>query len=239
VRRPARAPDWPHGFSRADVAAERALVAALESEPTLGELHAARTLWDVLPASVPLVVASSMPIRDLESSAGARQSTTIVHANRGANGIDGTISTALGVAQAAGGRAALLIGDVAFLHDLNALVAARTLGLSLTVLLVNNDGGGIFSFLEVAAHVEASSFETLWGTPHGVRFGPLVQALGARHQIAPTRTALQTLLAGSFRASGVEVIEVQTRRDENVAAHRRVFAAVGASLEGRPWRASS
>ena len=103
-----------------------------------------------LPADATLVVASSMPVRDVESFAPVRSDPPRVLSNRGANGIDGTVSTAYGVASVSDGPVVLLIGDVALLHDAGGLLAGRRLGLDLDIVLINNDGGGIFEFLPVA-----------------------------------------------------------------------------------------
>ena len=231
--------DWLGDFQRADACARQAMTAALDAEPALGELHAARALFDALPEDVPLWVASSMPIRDLESAAASKPFLARVLASRGANGIDGTVASALGAAAVSGGRAALLTGDVALLHDLTSLLTAKRLGLSLTVVLVNNDGGGIFSFLEVASAVDAGAFETLWGTPHGASFGPAIEGLGGTHRVIEGRGALAEALRASLadRTPGARVLEVRTVRSENVAAHQRVFAAVDAALGELSWSA--
>ena len=111
--------------------------------------------------------------------------------NRGANGIDGVVSTALGAAAAGVGPVVLVVGDVSFLHDLNALVAARLHGLSATIVLVDNDGGGIFSFLSQASTDDPGvglpdHYEELFGTPHGIDVGPIVTALGGEFQVVST-----------------------------------------------------
>ncbi len=130
-----------------------------------------------LPPDATLVVASSMPVRDVESFFPAREQPPRVLANRGANGIDGTVSTAFGVA-ATGVRTVLLIGDVALAHDIGGLLAARRLGLDLTIVLLNNDGGGIFHFLPVAG--EGADFEEHVATPHGLDFARAAVALRPR-----------------------------------------------------------
>jgi 2-succinyl-5-enolpyruvyl-6-hydroxy-3-cyclohexene-1-carboxylate synthase len=130
-------------------------------------------------------------------------------ASRGANGIDGVVSSALGAA-ATGATVALVIGDLALLHDLSGLVAARLHGLAATIVVVNNDGGGIFSFLPqaTAARPDAglpAHFEELFGTPHGIDLGPLVTALGAEHR-AVAAGQLRAAL-GSLGAPGVGVMD--------------------------------
>ena len=116
----------------------------------LGEPRVARELGALLPADATLFVASSMPVRDIETFVAVRADPPRVLAHRGANGIDGTVSAAFGAAAATDGPVALLIGDVALAHDLGGLLAATRLGLALTIVLVDNDGGGIFEFLPVA-----------------------------------------------------------------------------------------
>ena len=128
-----------------------------------------------------------MPVRDLDGWLPSSERVVRVLSDRGANGIDGLISSALGSAAAGVGRVVLVLGDVSFLHDLNALVAARLHHLDLTVVLVNNDGGGIFSFLPQHATDDPAvglpaRYEELFGTPHGIEPGPLVEAFGFAHR---------------------------------------------------------
>src|SRR5438067_4872595 len=120
-----------------------------------------------MPPDATLFVASSMPIRDVETFAAARPDPPRVLANRGANGIDGTVSAAFGAASV-GRPVVLLVGDVALAHDIGGLLAARRHSLSLTIVLLNNDGGGIFHFLPVASQRDA--FEEHVATPHGLDF---------------------------------------------------------------------
>jgi 2-succinyl-5-enolpyruvyl-6-hydroxy-3-cyclohexene-1-carboxylate synthase len=208
---------WRHAGDRA----ERAIAAALAAEP-LGEPAVARTLAETLSDDAELVVASSMPVRDLEWFGGPRARA---HSNRGANGIDGVVSTALG--RALGGHPTVaLVGDIAFLHDSNALVALRGRAADLRVVVVDNDGGGIFSFLPQATSLAAERFELLFGTPHGAD----VEVLAAAHGIrASTVTSVDALVRAVGRA-GPLVVRVRTDRDENVRVHDRLVAAVAAAL---------
>jgi len=142
------APGWLDSWREADAAAAGAIAGALGN--ALSEPLVARELARSLPAEATLYLASSMPIRDAEAYMPARAGAPRMLSNRGANGIDGTVSSALGAAATSGGPTVLLVGDVALVHDLGGLLAARRLGLSLTIVLLNNDGGGIFHFLPVA-----------------------------------------------------------------------------------------
>jgi 2-succinyl-5-enolpyruvyl-6-hydroxy-3-cyclohexene-1-carboxylate synthase len=130
----------------------------------------------------------------------------------------------------------LVVGDVALLHDLAGLIAARLHGLAATIVVIANDGGGIFSFLpQASAEVPGAGlpahFEELFGTPHGIDLGPLVAALGAHHRVVGA-TDLRDALAGAIAAppDGVRVLELRTERSRNVALHREAAAAVQAAL---------
>jgi 2-succinyl-5-enolpyruvyl-6-hydroxy-3-cyclohexene-1-carboxylate synthase len=142
-------PDWLESWRSADELAAEAIIGGLAgagiSEPAL-----AAELGVLLPAAATLFVASSMPVRDIETFWPVREDPPRVLCNRGANGIDGTVSSAFGAAAASAGPVVLLIGDVALAHDIGGLLAARRLGLKLTIVLLDNDGGGIFDFLAVS-----------------------------------------------------------------------------------------
>lgn len=213
----------------ADAEAASALAARLGAHDEVTEPAVARDLLAALPEGAHLVVSSSMPVRDLEWYAAPRHGVA-VHANRGANGIDGVVSTAVGVALGSGRPTAVLIGDVAFLHDTNALLGVAARGVDLTIVVVDNDGGGIFSFLPQAGALAPERFEQLFGTPHGVDPG----AIAAAHGLDVTRIGGAVELALSVRAAvasgGVQVLVARTDRAANVAVHDELHAAVAAAL---------
>jgi 2-succinyl-5-enolpyruvyl-6-hydroxy-3-cyclohexene-1-carboxylate synthase len=234
--RPGWADGWLASWQSAEAAAAEAIAVWLAAlgEPFEGQAFAG--LGTVLPDDVIVLAGNSMPVRDMEAFLGTGPAAIRCLGNRGANGIDGLVSTALGAGAATGQPVVAVVGDVSFLHDLNALVAATRLGLSVTVILINNDGGGIFSFLPQAASVDPGvglpqHFEELFGTPHGLDFGPLVQALGARHQRIPTSEVAEAVRALLVQP-GVRVLEVRTDRVRNVELHRSVQAAVAAAVTG-------
>jgi 2-succinyl-5-enolpyruvyl-6-hydroxy-3-cyclohexene-1-carboxylate synthase len=180
-----------------------------------------------------LFVAASMPIRDVETFAAARTDPGAprVLSNRGANGIDGTVAAALGAAAAETDPPApvvLHIGDVALAYDLGALLAARRLALDLTIVLVNNDGGGIFHFLPVATQTD--HFEEHVATPHGLDFAQAALLYGARHVAVADPAGLRDAVARSIAEGGVTIVEARTERDANVVLHRRVWSAVSDAL---------
>jgi 2-succinyl-5-enolpyruvyl-6-hydroxy-3-cyclohexene-1-carboxylate synthase len=199
-------------------------------EAALSEPLVAAELGARLPADATLVVASSMPIRDVETFFPARPDPPRVLSNRGANGIDGTVSTAFGVA-AAGGPVVLLIGDVALAHDVGGLLAARRLGLPLTIVLLDNGGGGIFDFLPVAS--EGEDFERHVATPHGLDFAHAAALYGLAYEPVATVAELRAALA----AGGATLIHVRTDRAENVALHRRLWDAVSRTAREAARRA--
>ena len=207
----------------ADAAVERALEGQLA---TLDEPGTARALVQALPEGARLFVSSSMPIRDVDAFATSPRGLQ-VFANRGVNGIDGVVSSALGVSAALGGKTALLIGDVAALHDLSGWLIARRHALDLVVVVVNNDGGGIFHFLPIAGRSE--HFEALFGTPHGVDLSRVADLSGARY----CRPATLSDFSGAVReglGGGLHLIEVKTNRSENVDRHRTLFESLSRAL---------
>jgi 2-succinyl-5-enolpyruvyl-6-hydroxy-3-cyclohexene-1-carboxylate synthase len=222
-------PEWLASWRVADAAAGEALADALGDEPS--EPRVARGLGEWLGADATLFVASSMPIRDVELYLPARQDGPRVLSNRGANGIDGTVSAAFGAAAAGEGPVVLLIGDVALAHDIGGLMAARRLGLRLTIVLLNNDGGGIFHFLPVAGELDA--FEEHVATPHGLDFAHAAALYGCELYRPQTLADLRDALERSVIAPHTSIIEVRTDRVENLALHRRAADAALAAIRGR------
>ncbi len=218
---------WRSSGSRA--AAAIASVLAATDEPT--EPGIAQAVVDALPAEGCLVVSSSMPVRDLEWYVVPSGPITVL-ANRGANGIDGVVSTAVGAAVGGGGSTALLIGDVAFLHDSNGLLGASDRGADLVVVVVDNDGGGIFSFLPQAQAVATDDFERLYGTPHGLDLVALAAAFGVPARAIQPGEDITDAVRAAMAGGGVHVLVVHSGRDRNLALHQALNAAVADSLEG-------
>ena len=229
--------DWLAAWRAADDAAEQAIAKVLADEPALSEPLVARSLGDWLPGSCTLFVASSMPIRDVESFLTVRADGPRVLSNRGANGIDGTVSSAFGAAAAGERPVVLLIGDVALAHDVGGLLAARRLGLPLTIVLLNNDGGGIFHFLPVAG--ESDAFEQHVATPHGLNFRHAAELYGCGYQRPGSAGELRAAVERSLADQGTTLIEVRTEREQNLALHRRLQEAVRAALRTLTPRAAA
>lgn len=219
---PATRTAYRDSFLRADAIA-RAALAELSGEPAIAR-HVARA------ARANLFLSSSMPIRDVEAFAPAGDRRLRVFANRGVNGIDGITSTAAGVAAATGEPTVLLTGDLALIHDMHGLLIARQHAIPLAVVAVNNDGGGIFSFLPIASSGE--HFEPLFGTPHGLDLSHLAALAGARIERPQSLPALDAALD----RPGFALIEVRSDRAQNVVDHRSAHDRVARALtEAGPW----
>jgi 2-succinyl-5-enolpyruvyl-6-hydroxy-3-cyclohexene-1-carboxylate synthase len=230
-------PGWTARWRHLERVADRVLRTELAGPGApLSDPAVARAVAGALTArpAADLVVSSSMPVRDLEWYGGSTGATRVL-ANRGANGIDGVVSTAVGVALARRGSGiptVALVGDLAFLHDTNALLGLSARGVDLTVVVVNNDGGAIFSFLPPGRVLPPDRFELLFGTPHGVDLAGLV---GAHHLpvavvAEPDGAAgFQTALGAALEVGGARVVVVRTDRAATVAVHDALHRAVHAA----------
>ncbi len=246
-------PVWQARWSEADALAQAALSGVCAQGFWEGGL--ARRLVEGLPEGVALHLASSMPIRNVDAFAPKRPLELPVFTNRGANGIDGTIATALGVATGREGRVAVLCGDLALLHDVGSLIAARSLpeqavtsgertegassGLGgrqpggVTIVVMNNGGGGIFGFLPMAepGAVAAGDLERLFRTPHRADFADISRAAGARHARTFDYEDFDRALARELDSPGLGVIECVVDAAQDRELHRGAWDAVAQGLE--------
>jgi 2-succinyl-5-enolpyruvyl-6-hydroxy-3-cyclohexene-1-carboxylate synthase len=221
---------WKDAWCKAERVTRRALASAITDFTEFFEGRVFTELAELLPAGALLYVGNSMPVRDMDTFFWRQQQPVYCLGNRGANGIDGMISSAFGASAAGRSEepAVLVIGDLSFFHDLNGLLAARLHKLHLTIILVNNDGGGIFSFLPQAAYPE--HFEQLFGTPTGLDFRPVVEMYGGSFQRPATWEAFRLALLDGLYESGLHVIEVRTERSSNVAMHRQLWQVMEQAL---------
>jgi 2-succinyl-5-enolpyruvyl-6-hydroxy-3-cyclohexene-1-carboxylate synthase len=220
--------DWTARWNDADAVATKALDAALDDPAAPGGLRLARAVVEALPGGALLVVGSSNPIRDVSLAAQPRADVTVL-ANRGVAGIDGTVSTALGAALAHAGPAYALLGDLTLLHDTTGLVIGPDEPRpDLTIVVLNDGGGGIFGLLEQGAEEHARSFERVFGTPHRVDLAALAAATGITH----TRVDDPAEVAALAPASGLRLVEVRADRTTLRAGHANVRAAIAAALAG-------
>jgi 2-succinyl-5-enolpyruvyl-6-hydroxy-3-cyclohexene-1-carboxylate synthase len=215
--------DWLRDWTTADGAARRAVDAVLDAEDGVTEPRIARDLAAALPEGALLWAGSSMPIRDLDSHMPPRDDIRVL-ASRGASGIDGTTSSAIGAALAHRGPAYAIIGDLAFLHDVSGLaLGPREPRPDLCLVVVNNDGGGIFSTLEQAAF---DGFERLFGTPHGAALHHLAAAFGVPYQLLEHPDDL----AKAVQGSGLRIIEARTTRSAAADLRARLRATATQSI---------
>src|SRR5215469_15606692 len=218
---------WLASWQAAAAAAQAAAAAILDRADTLSEPRLARDLAAALPDGALLWAASSLPVRDLDQHMAPRAGLTVL-ASRGASGIDGLISTAMGAALAhqrdGGGPAAALVGDLAFLHDAPGLfLGPGEPRPDLVFVVVNNDGGGIFSLLEQAEH--DGPFERVFGTPHGAALTELAAAAG----LPAVTLDRASGLGAALRGEGIRVVEVRTNRAAGTALRRELRAACTAA----------
>ena len=217
---------WLDAWARLESQARSALDSEIAAGPLLSALTA-RTVVASLPAGSVLLVSNSLPVRDLDAFVPDTGAVTVV-GNRGASGIDGTVSTALGLAAADPDRpVALYTGDLALLHDLSGLTAAVRLGLHLTAVCVDNGGGGIFSLLPVADRIDPDDFDALFRTPPGADFEGLDGFAGIRVRQAASAESLAAAVgeASADRAPGVDLIVVPVDDAADVAQRRALTAA--------------
>ncbi|MBI4570485.1 MAG: 2-succinyl-5-enolpyruvyl-6-hydroxy-3-cyclohexene-1-carboxylic-acid synthase [Chloroflexi bacterium] len=220
--------DWLERWVRIGQGTRAALQERLAAEPGLSEPRVFSELAELLPDGATLFAGNSMPVRDLDAFLPGGRRPLCFLANRGASGIDGVVSSALGVNAVSVGPLVLVIGDLSFYHDMNGLLAANRYGLSATILLLNNDGGGIFSFLPQADNPE--HFEELFGTPHGLDFRHVAELYGLDYRLIDGWETFRSAVRASIAAPAVTLLEVRTDRRANVALHRDLWGTVSEAL---------
>lgn len=220
--------EWTKRWQRVAGQARAALQDGLKAVPGLSEPRVFAELAGLLPEGSTLFAGSSMPVRDLDSFFPGSQHSIRFLSNRGANGIDGVVSSALGASTASPDPLVLVIGDLSFYHDMNGLLAAKQYDLQATIVLLNNDGGGIFSFLPQADYPE--HFEELFGTPHGLDFAFAAAMYGLAYHRVDSWGAFRKAVRQGLASAGVTLVEVRTDRRANAQLHRHLWQAVSRSL---------
>ena len=209
-------------------AADKLVAPALAEVPDPFEPKAYTALEPVLPENALVWVSSSMPIRYVESYFPRSAKPIRFVSNRGANGIDGVISSAAGAARATGAPTFVLIGEVALLHDLGGLLAARRAGIDLTIVCTDNGGGGIFDFLPLADSADAETYEQHVATPTGVSAGAIATLAGMDHRLVATPADLKAAVT-----AGPALIELRTNRADSVRLSRELAETVASRLAHR------
>ncbi len=224
---------WLSLWQDTDKITQQALRNAIYDFNELFEGRVFSELANLLQDGTTLYIGNSMPVRDLDTFFWSSKQRIHIMGNRGANGIDGIISSALGTS-AVGEQhepTVLVLGDLSFYHDLNGLLAARLYRLNLTIILINNDGGGIFSFLPQAAYPE--HFEQLFGTPTGLDFRLAVEMYGGRFQRVENWESFRKAVNQGLHTGGLHVIEIPAERTSNVKMHRQLWEVVQKAIDNR------
>jgi 2-succinyl-5-enolpyruvyl-6-hydroxy-3-cyclohexene-1-carboxylate synthase len=217
--------DYAQVWRRADDAAAEAIAAELHGEGPITEPGLQLALGGAYRDGDLVYTASSMPIRDQEAFLPASDVDARFLCNRGANGIDGLVSSGIGAAAASGLPTTIVTGDLGLLHDVGGLAALRDVEAPVRVLVVDNDGGGIFHFLPQAEALDGEEFEAMLGTPRGVSAAKAADLFDLPHRSLGSLAELPDALA-----SGTGLIEVRVDREANVALHRGLAATVASAL---------
>jgi 2-succinyl-5-enolpyruvyl-6-hydroxy-3-cyclohexene-1-carboxylate synthase len=225
---PRRGGAWLGAWTAANRRARRAVAAEVASAGELFEGQVFAALAEALPDGANLYIGNSLPVRDLELFWPAGPRRVRVLSNRGANGIDGFVSSGLGAAAVSAAPTVVVSGDLGFYHDLNGLLAVRRHALRATFVVLNNDGGGIFSHLPQAElESPGSAFTELFRTPHGLDFRGAVEMYGCRHRRVGSRAELRGALLEALPAPVATVIEVPIDGARSLALHRRLWERAG------------
>jgi 2-succinyl-5-enolpyruvyl-6-hydroxy-3-cyclohexene-1-carboxylate synthase len=222
---PARESGWSESWLSAARAAEEAIAAELADFQQPTEPGLWRALGGALADGQLVYTASSMPIRDQEAFLPAGDAEVLFLANRGANGIDGLISSGIGAAHASGRPAVVVTGDLGLLHDLGGLGALRGVETPVRIVVLDNGGGAIFDFLPQAEQLDRDEFEELLGTPRGLDLERAAALFGLPHRRLDRLDEL-----GEALAAGTGLIEIAIEREENLALHRRLTEVATAAV---------
>lgn len=220
--------DWLSTWHHINNASKSAIKTQLETYSEMFEGRVFVELAALLADGAVCFAGSSMPVRDMDTFFPSSPQRIRFLSNRGANGIDGVVSTALGAGAATTGPLVLVIGDLALYHDMNGLLAAAQYQLNALIVLIDNDGGGIFSFLPQAEYPE--QFEKLFGTPHGLNFRHTADLYGATFTNATDWETFRSAVRDGLRSPGLKIVRVKTNRQSNVTMHRAIWQAVSQTL---------
>ena len=240
-----RSGEWTRDWIRLGAIATQYVTETIDEFDTMFEGRIFPELLKLLPEESIVFAGNGMPVRDMDTfmsgdrgyvvfEDGKRERSGIdtktrFLSNRGASGIDGVISSALGASAGSGKRTVLVIGDISFFHDMNGLLAAKAHSPDCTIIVVNNDGGGIFSFLPQYAYDDI--FEPLFGTPHGLTFRAAADLYGLEYFLVNNWEEFGDAVEKSFATPGTTVVEVPGDRESNVTMHRMVWERVSMGIQ--------
>jgi len=213
------------------IAFENTVEDIIQSEMEFHEGTIGKCCVESIESGGQLFIGNSMPIRDVDMFTSTSQQLVTTYSNRGVSGIDGVISTALGMsAENNNSHSLLLIGDVSFYHDMNGLLAAKY-GMNLTIVVINNGGGGIFSFLPIA-DAGMENFQQFWTTDTGLNFKKAAELYNCMYSRIANVEELGDCIQKSFENSSIKIIEIRTDINENIKTRRKLLKDVKQSLSG-------
>lgn len=216
--------EWLNGFLEIEKAASKIKREIIETASFPNEIRIVSELIKAIPNGSNLMVSNSLPIRDLDLSVPLMKKEITVFHNRGASGIDGIISTALGIAQSSKRKTYLLTGDLAFYYDLNSLLTAKKYSIPLTIILINNNGGRIFEVLPISNYKKI--FEKYFVTPHDLEFKVFIQAYGGNYRLVKNWQNFRRLLKQAANNNSFSVLELKTNAIESLSLRRKYFEKV-------------
>ena len=202
----------------------------IEQLTGISEISIAKIIAATLPAGQGLFLGNSMPVRDFDMFGRLKNYPIRVGANRGASGIDGSVASAAGFARGISAPVTAVIGDLAFLHDLNSLDLIRKSKHQIILVVINNNGGGIFSFLPIASYKEV--FEPYFATPHNLHFGSAAELFGINHTKVTDSANFLSVYRKGLKQENHDIIEVITDREENYVLHRKLLDRIIAEIDG-------
>lgn len=220
--------NWQNEFIRAEEISEKVKSRIIDKAKFPSEPSIINEVIKLIPAGSNLVIGNSLPVRDLDNFVSKSSKRIVTYFNRGASGIDGITSTALGIASRKK-KTFLITGDLSFLHDLNALATAAKFAIPLTIIVINNNGGGIFESLPIANRVK--HFDKFFIAPHDLELGEIVQSFGINYQLVTTKRRLQQNLKNAMNKNLPSVIEIQTDAVKSVELRTKIFNEVKKNLD--------
>ncbi len=205
----------------------------MTASPSVSEIGVARVISKSIPAGHGLFLSNSMPVREMDMVGACSGNSVTIGGNRGASGIDGIIASACGFAQGVGKPTTLLVGDLAFLHDLNSLPLVKKCGEPVIIVVLNNDGGGIFSFLPIAgSQVQPAIFNRFFGTPHGLEFSAAARMFGLDYHTPGSLQEFETAYKRALESTGSTILEIKTSREENYMLHKNLQDKIKTQIDG-------
>ena len=220
---------WSEWWTQSNLAVRQAIARKLGSYDGMFEGKVFSRLSNLMDDDTVLFAGNSMPVRDLDTFYPTSSKSVNFFANRGASGIDGVVSSALGIAASGTKKVILVIGDISLYHDMNGLLVSKLHALNATVVVLNNNGGGIFSFLPQAAHEDF--FEEYFGTPHGLKFKSAADMYGLNYSFIQDWDSFDKAINESLSNEGVSLIEIPGDRADNVELHSEVWNAISKTVK--------